>query len=64
MSTTATTPELLSIGKLAYSLQRSTSDIKAAADKLKVAPAMRINHVAYYDHAGTEKLVRHFREGK
>lgn len=67
MSITAPTPtsdatvELVSIGRLAGTLQRSTREISYAARCAGVSPAMRLNDVAYFGIDDVEQITAWFR---
>ena len=58
---TNATAEFVSVGQLASDLQRSVKQIYAACDVLAIAPALRLNRVAYYGSTQVDILTDHFR---
>lgn len=70
MSTTAppmpspTALDLVSIGRLACDLQRSTREVAHAAKCAGVDVAMRLNEVPYYHATDAERITRWFRENR
>jgi hypothetical protein len=51
-------PSLISVGQASALLQRSPSEINAAATQLGILPAERRNFVTYYHEADLEKIRR------
>ncbi len=53
---TAVAQDISSIGHLASHLRRPVSSIHAAANRLGLSPALRINGVPHYDAASAERI--------
>ena len=63
---TATEPttgiaEFLSVGQLAADIQQPVKRIFAAADSLGIAPALKLNRVAYFSASQADVLTAYFR---
>ena len=56
MHTVEANRDFVSIGQLAAYLQKPVRAIERAATELRMAPAMRINHIAHFDGGQVEKL--------
>jgi hypothetical protein len=54
--TTTAERDYLSIGQLAAHTQRPVRRIEQAADRLKLAPALRLNGIVYFDARQVQKL--------
>jgi hypothetical protein len=56
--------DFVSIGQLASRVQRPVRAIEAAADKLQIQPAMRLNGVSYFDGRQVDRITEQLRKGK
>jgi hypothetical protein len=54
----------ISIGCLAAHLQRSVRAIEGACEKLRIAPALRLNHIAHFDAEQVEQIREHLERSK
>ena len=48
--------DFVAIGQLASRLREPVRRIEQAADRLKLQPSLRLNHVPYYDGPAVERL--------
>lgn len=56
MGTITPAHDFVSIGQLAAHTQRSVRAIEAAADALKLAPALRLNGIPHFNGEQVERL--------
>ena len=56
MTTTSAQQDYTAIGVLAGQLQSSVRQIERAAEQAGIAPALRLNHVPYFDGTQVETL--------
>jgi hypothetical protein len=60
--TTAADRDFISVGQLAAHVQKPVRRIEAAAEQLRLKPAMRLNGVPYFDGAQVERLTAKLQE--
>jgi hypothetical protein len=62
MQSIEATRDFTSIGQLAAHIQRPVRAIETAAIDLGIVPAIRLNHVPYFDGRQVERLTESLRE--
>ena len=60
--TTTADRDFVSVGQLAAHIQKPVRRIEAAAEQLRLKPAMRLNGVPYFDGGQVEQLTAKLKE--